>query len=182
MERIPDDPLQRELWLQRWADEQAERLGPRDQPLTRRMRAGAAKKIKRLVKSVEAWAERRFDRDLHTGEMVLDDPEHAVSNRVAYVASEWHVLPRALWYLRAGRQDVFCDFGCGKGTEAMELAQRGALRVYGVDIVDRLLVIAREQEAKAGCHNVVFGEPPSHLWVVFVPWRTSFAPRQTHGQ
>ena len=42
------------------------------------------------------------------------------------------------------RGKVVVDFGCGRGTEAIELAQRGAQRVYGVDIVERLLAIARK--------------------------------------
>ena len=164
MDRIPDDPLQRELWLQRWADEQAERLGPREQPLTRRLRAGAAKKVERLVKRVEARAESRFDRDLHTGEMVLDDPEHAVANRVAYVASEWHVLPRALWYLRAGRQDVFCDFGCGKGRVVHQAARWPLRRVIGVEVSPdlagfaRSLLAAHRQEHRCRSVDIVVAD------------------------
>jgi SAM-dependent methyltransferase len=41
------------------------------------------------------------------------------------------------------------DFGCGVGTEAIEMAQRGALRVIGIDIREECLQIAREAAAKA---------------------------------
>lgn len=47
---------------------------------------------------------------------------------------------------------VVIDFGCGEGTEAIELAQHGVRRVIGVDIdiQDRLLVKARRRALEAG--------------------------------
>jgi len=42
------------------------------------------------------------------------------------------------------------DFGCGDGTESVELAQRGARRVIGVDIQERLLKVARSRATSAG--------------------------------
>jgi len=59
------------------------------------------------------------------------------------------------------RDKTVIDFGCGPGAEAIELAQRGALQVCGVDIREDLLALAREQAAKAGCHNVTFCKTPS---------------------
>ncbi len=41
------------------------------------------------------------------------------------------------------------DFGCGEGAEAVEMAQRGA-RVFGLDLQENLLAIARERAAAAG--------------------------------
>jgi SAM-dependent methyltransferase len=58
-------------------------------------------------------------------------------------------------------EKVVVDFGCGKGAEAIELAQRGARFVYGVDLLERLLAIAREEAAKVKCQNIVFGAIPS---------------------
>lgn len=52
------------------------------------------------------------------------------------------------------------DFGCGAGAEAIEMAQRGARHVYGIDISERWLTIAREEAAKADCHNVTFSQLP----------------------
>ncbi len=37
------------------------------------------------------------------------------------------------------------DFGCGEGSEAIEMAQRGARRVIGIDIREDLLEIARRK-------------------------------------
>lgn len=45
------------------------------------------------------------------------------------------------------------DFGCGVGTEAIEMAQRGALRVIGIDIREDNLQIARDRAASAGVQD-----------------------------
>jgi len=42
------------------------------------------------------------------------------------------------------------DFGCGPGAEAIEMAQRGARRVLGVEIRQSFLETAREHAAAAG--------------------------------
>jgi SAM-dependent methyltransferase len=45
---------------------------------------------------------------------------------------------------------VVLDFGCGEGSEAVEMAQSGARRVIGVDIREDSLQIAREKARVAG--------------------------------
>jgi SAM-dependent methyltransferase len=52
------------------------------------------------------------------------------------------------------------DFGCGPGAEAIEMAQRGAQKVYGVDILERWLAVARKEAARAKCENVSFSAVP----------------------
>lgn len=42
------------------------------------------------------------------------------------------------------------DFGCGDGTAAIEMAQRGAKRVTGIDIQENLLIAARWNAERAG--------------------------------
>jgi 2-polyprenyl-3-methyl-5-hydroxy-6-metoxy-1,4-benzoquinol methylase len=42
------------------------------------------------------------------------------------------------------------DFGCGPGAEAVEIAQRGARRVLGIDIRESFLEEARRRAASAG--------------------------------
>lgn len=44
---------------------------------------------------------------------------------------------------------VVVDFGCGSGAESVEMAQRGARKVIGVDIQERLLNEARERAERA---------------------------------
>jgi len=45
------------------------------------------------------------------------------------------------------------DFGCGEGREAIEIAQRGAKRVIGIDIRDDILEIARKRAFDAGLQD-----------------------------
>jgi SAM-dependent methyltransferase len=51
---------------------------------------------------------------------------------------------------------VVIDFGCGDGTQVVEMAQKGARRVLGIDIRDGLLEAARQNAVAAGvqetCH------------------------------
>ena len=54
----------------------------------------------------------------------------------------------ALCYAAAGRTVV--DFGCGEGSEAIEIAQAGAAKVIGVDIRPEFLVTARQRAETAG--------------------------------
>jgi SAM-dependent methyltransferase len=65
------------------------------------------------------------------------------------------LLGERVW--RDIKDKVVVDFGCGAGAEAIELARHGAAQVYGIDILERLLVVAREEAAKANCRNVQFG-------------------------
>jgi len=45
---------------------------------------------------------------------------------------------------------VVVDFGCGEGAEAIEMVQRGAKKVIGIDIREDILQTARERAASAG--------------------------------
>jgi len=45
------------------------------------------------------------------------------------------------------------DFGCGEGVEAVEMAQRGAKRVIGIDIREDVLQTARQKALAAGVQN-----------------------------
>lgn len=45
------------------------------------------------------------------------------------------------------------DFGCGYGTEVIEMAKHGASRVIGIDIREKLLDVAAVHAAKEGVEN-----------------------------
>jgi 2-polyprenyl-3-methyl-5-hydroxy-6-metoxy-1,4-benzoquinol methylase len=45
---------------------------------------------------------------------------------------------------------VVVDFGCGSGSESVEMARLGAKRVIGIDIQERFLAEARERAREAG--------------------------------
>jgi len=49
---------------------------------------------------------------------------------------------------------VVIDFGCGEGSEAIEMAQRGAARVIGIDIREEILQIGRQKALAAGVQDI----------------------------
>lgn len=56
------------------------------------------------------------------------------------------------------------DFGCGNGTEAIELARAGARRVIGVDIQEELLAEGRRRAAEEGLSDrVTFTSAPEGM-------------------
>jgi SAM-dependent methyltransferase len=52
------------------------------------------------------------------------------------------------------RGKTVVDFGCGEGAEAVEMAQRGARRVIGLDIREDVLAVARERARAAGVEAI----------------------------
>lgn len=46
------------------------------------------------------------------------------------------------------------DFGCGNGIEAVEMAQRGAKRVIGIDILEGALKTAQQSASAAGVQHI----------------------------
>src|SRR5687768_8299951 len=77
--------------------------------------------------------ERRLPGDtastVHLEEYGLNSPE-----RHRYEPSRWFYMRRALWRERIGPDDVFVDFGAGKGRAVIQAAHRPFGRVVGVDI------------------------------------------------
>jgi len=58
------------------------------------------------------------------------------------------------------RNKTVIDYGCGNGTESIELAERGAQQVYGVDILEQRLETARSAAVRVQCRNVKFCRVP----------------------
>jgi SAM-dependent methyltransferase len=58
------------------------------------------------------------------------------------------LLGKQIWNEITGK--VVIDFGCGLGGTAIEMAQRGARKVIGLDIQERWLNIAREEARRLG--------------------------------
>lgn len=60
------------------------------------------------------------------------------------------------------RDRVVIDFGCGDGSEAVEMAQAGARRVIGIDIREGALENARRKARQAGVEErCLFIQPPN---------------------
>jgi len=56
-------------------------------------------------------------------------------------------------FLRNVAGKTVIDFGCGEGSEAVEIAQRGAKRVIGIDIREEILQPARNRALEAGVQD-----------------------------
>ena len=134
MRDVPDDPAARREWLERWAAEQEANRAPRA--------PGSVSQSRRLAIRVERLALRVVERGLDFGGHPIE-PEHVHPDRVAYLASPWWTLPRALRFLGVSDRDTFVDFGCGKGRVVHQAAKRPFRRVIGVEISPALAEIAR---------------------------------------
>jgi predicted RNA methylase len=91
---------------------------------------------------LQRFADRLLDRGLETSGSI-ELPEHALDDRVAYLPSAWHVLPRALRYVGVSERDTFVDFGSGKGRIVHQAARLPFRRVIGVEVSPELVEIAR---------------------------------------
>jgi SAM-dependent methyltransferase len=94
--------------------------------------------------ALHGWITRLlFERHMDTEGRTLS-LEHFEPDLVPYEPSSWWPLRWVLRRVRPGREDVFVDFGCGKGRVICEAARRPFSRVIGVEISQRLLDAARE--------------------------------------
>jgi SAM-dependent methyltransferase len=163
MDRPPKDPEARREWLERWAAEQRRIQEPEGEPTSRVKtafyRAGTARRrIEwRLGQGWQRVADRLLDRGLNTAGRAVE-LEHDHPDRVIYLPSAWHVLPRALRYIGVSDQDTFVDFGCGKGRVVHQAAKHPFRRVIGVEVSPALAEIARAALAarrrQHKCQNV----------------------------
>jgi hypothetical protein len=76
-------------------------------------------------------------------EVLLEDYGLAHPERVRYVATGRFVVPRVLRRIGVQPDDVFIDFGSGKGRVVYQAAQFPFKRVIGVEIAEELNRIAR---------------------------------------
>lgn len=82
----------------------------------------------------------------------------AASNRVDYDPSPWLALRRVLPRREVSGDDVFIDFGCGKGRVVVQAAMYPFKKVIGVELSPQLHAIARSNVdrllPKLRCKNV----------------------------
>src|SRR3954466_4607571 len=141
MDLPPDDVPARRKSLERWLLEQRglhEGSAAAPSLAKRRSREVQLK----IALATQRLATRLLDREGDTSSHVME-PEHDHPDRVKYIPSAWHVLPRALRYLGVSEQDTFVDFGWGKGRVLQQAANRPFRRVIGVEISPVLAEIAR---------------------------------------
>src|SRR5579872_7039076 len=87
---------------------------------------------------------------------LYDEGERAAMPRTALSASLGCGNPTALAELKPG--EVVLDLGSGGGIDVILSARRVGPRgkVYGLDMTDEMLALARENQKKAGVANVEF--------------------------
>jgi SAM-dependent methyltransferase len=156
MEIPPDDAAARRRALERWLVEQR-RASQGEVRNPSRVRLALRRAQWQLAHKYERLADRAFDRGLDTSAVAVGS-EHKHPDRVPYVPSPWHVLPRALHCLGVSAADTFVDFGCGKGRVVHQAAKRPFHRVIGVEISPDLAETARRNLAarrhQHRCRNV----------------------------
>ena len=83
---------------------------------------------------------KKISKDGETGYM--DGSVYANKSKLEMLlgADFWHEI----------ENKVVVDFGCGSGSDSIEMAQRGAREVIGIDIQERFLSAAREQARQSG--------------------------------
>jgi SAM-dependent methyltransferase len=140
MEGGPQDPDARREWLRSWAAEQ-QRVHKRAKTPSR-VRRTASKMRLRFVSKSRRLADPLLDRGLDTSGSAVQ-PEHDHPDRLSYVPSAWHMLPRALRYVGVSERDTFVEFGCGKGRVVHQAAKWPFRRVIGVEISPVLAETAR---------------------------------------
>jgi len=79
----------------------------------------------------------------------IENPRGYMSGNVYETTGKLQVLLGETFFTEIRGKTVL-DFGCGPGAEAVEMAQRGARRVLGIDIREAFLDEARQRAASAG--------------------------------
>jgi precorrin-6B methylase 2 len=79
-------------------------------------------------------------------------------------ATPWHVLPRALRKISASADDVFVEYGCGKGRVVHQAARWPLKRVIGIEIRPEVadfaekLVVGHQGEYRCPSVEIVTGD------------------------
>jgi predicted RNA methylase len=77
---------------------------------------------------------------------------------VYYIASNWHIVRRALRRYEISPDDVFVDFGSGMGRVVVEASRFPFKRVIGVELASQLHLIAednvRRTRRRARCAEI----------------------------
>src|SRR5437763_11062946 len=121
-----------------------------DEPVAQLERQRVARTGHPVVRTLRGWAWRArtavedlaFDRGMDTAGQEYRS-EHLHTDRVRYEPSGWGYLARALDPAEVGPDDVFVDFGSGKGRVVYQAGRLPFRRVIGVEVSEELNRIAR---------------------------------------
>ena len=137
--------------------------------------SGPYARVRRLI---EKWFYDRRNGIDTTDVVELDAHGLAGENREDYYPTPWLALRRILKSTYIGHDDVFLDYGCGKGRVLYRAAMYPFRRIIGVEISPELAAIARanidRSLPKLKCKNVevanadaVHYEVPDDVTVVY---------------
>jgi SAM-dependent methyltransferase len=99
---------------------------------------------RKLSSVIERWTGTETSQEVN-----LDTLGLAANGRVRYEPSGWLDLWRILRPSDVGPDDVFADFGSGKGRVVLQAARYPFKRVIGVELSEELTAIARRNVAAA---------------------------------
>jgi precorrin-6B methylase 2 len=105
-------------------------------PESRLERTRAFKRLRGFIEKL------LYERHMDTAGLAIE-VEHFEHDFVHYQPSRWLPMRWAFRKLRLGPDDVFVEFGCGKGRVVCEAARHPLARVIGVEVSPRLVEQAR---------------------------------------
>jgi 2-polyprenyl-3-methyl-5-hydroxy-6-metoxy-1,4-benzoquinol methylase len=102
--------------------------------------------------SLDSRVRRHFDADAERFDRIYETGKGPV---MRWVDDVWRGVIRRRFELTLERVDPiggrsFLDVGCGSGRYCVALAQRGASRVVGIDVAERMIELARRHAERLG--------------------------------
>jgi SAM-dependent methyltransferase len=113
----------------------------------KRRHPAVARVVRPIRRAVNPLLERMLGPGLDTSRRYAD-LAHFHPDRVTYQPSGWRYLRRGLRKRNVTADDVFVDFGCGKGRVLCQAARYPFGRVIGVEVSEPLIEIARSNVAR----------------------------------
>lgn len=95
-----------------------------------------------MITDAQYWILRRF---FAGSSLSAPDTSYASRSKIATLLGDR--------FFGAIKDKVVLDFGCGGGSEAVEIAAKGARQVLGLDIREDVLIKGREKAAAAGVED-----------------------------
>jgi len=105
----------------------------------------------------------------------IDSDSHIITqgiygDSVKYEPTAYDTIQKVIDYLRLNKDDVFVDFGCGKGRVIFSIATQKIKKVIGIELDEKLVTIA-----KANLRNLKLQNTPIEILNIDA---TNFDPKE----